>query len=134
MDDNTFDTGFVSEVHERNGKMYEWLTLFTRIGDVIQNPTLEQPKEALAELFTSNDEEHPDAWVECGSRAGPLDTISVYSSGYAILGQYAAVDMLRELESRKIQNLDKDSALELWTKLIQGRLDEIRWPNIREEQ
>ena len=105
--------------------MHEWVNLTTRMGDDIKNPTMEQLKNTLEELFASNDAEHPDAWIECGTDDGPLYSISVYSGGYAIYTKYSDADMTEELEEKEIKKLDVDSALELWNKLIAGRIDEI---------
>ena len=82
-------------------------------------------KNALEELFASNDDEHPDTWINCGTDDGPLYGISVYSSGYAIYTKYSDVDMTEEMETKRVSNLDVDSALALWNKLIAGRIDEI---------
>jgi hypothetical protein len=92
------------------------------MGEKISNPSTKQLRNTLKELFASNDEEHPDAWIECGSDDGPLYILSVYSGGYAIYTKYSDVNMTEELENKKIENLDVGSTLELWQKLIAGEL------------
>ncbi len=105
--------------------MHEWVSLFERMGGVISDPTVEQLRNTLEELFSSNDEEHPDAWVNCGSDEGPLYNVSIYSEGYAIYSKYSDVDMTEELDSKKIKNVNIDGALELWLNLINGKIDQI---------
>jgi hypothetical protein len=77
-------------------------------------------KQALDELFASADVDHPDAWIECGSESGPLYSISVFSSSYAIYTKYSDADMAEELEKKKISSVDINSALTLWGDLVKG--------------
>lgn len=98
--------------------MAEWVNLTTCFGDGTQNPSEDQLRVSLKELFQSNDNEHPDAWIECGSENGPLFSISVFVSGYAIYTKYSDVDMSEELESRKIENVTEETAFQLWKELI----------------
>ena len=64
--------------------MHTWVDLTMRYGNVIQNPTDKNLQDALDELFTIDDKEHPDAWIEYTIENGPLTTFSIYSGGYAI--------------------------------------------------
>ena len=100
--------------------MHEWSTLVTRMGTYISSPSPAQLKDALEEVFASQDLEHPDAWIECGSDNGPLFTISVFSSGYAIYTKYSDVDMTDELETKQFDDLDLEGALDVWLNLING--------------
>ncbi|XQE65155.1 hypothetical protein ACOAPY_10620 [Pseudomonas sp. P3C3] len=105
--------------------MHQWINLTTRYGNTIANPTSEQLKSALQEIFSSKDDEHPDCWIECGTQAGELHTLSVFSSGYAIFTRYSDFDMSEEIESRKLPAKDISSAQVLWTALINARYGEL---------
>lgn len=105
--------------------MHEWVNLTGYYGKEIQNPSDNDLKDALSELFGSRDEEHPDAWIECGSQDGPLYCLSIYSSGYALFTKYSDVDMTEELENKKIENVNENTAYELWKFLIDGEIDKI---------
>ncbi len=105
--------------------MFEWSNLTTCFGNVVSNPSEPMLKQSIVELFESQNGEHPDAWVECGSENGPLCSVSIYSSGYALFTKYSDVDMSEELENRRVDNVTQDVALQLWKNLIIGRLSEI---------
>ena len=109
--------------------MHEWINLTGRYGMGKQNPTEHDLKEVLNELFNSKDDEHPDAWIECGTDDGPLYSLSIFSSGYALFTKYSDVDMTEELEAKKIENVNKDTALQLWKNLIDGNINEIKHGN-----
>ncbi len=105
--------------------MHEWIKLTTCHGDSIGNPGEEQMRRALLDLFSDQDEEHPDCWLECGSENGELVVLSVFSSGYAIFTRYADQDMSEELEERRVPAADVESALALWLLVIDGGYEEI---------
>lgn len=105
--------------------MHEWVHLTGYYGRGVQSPTDNDLKEALNELFGSNDDEHPDAWIECGSQDGPLYSLSIFASGYALFTKYTDVDMTDELENKRIENIDKNKAFDLWKNLIEGKIDKI---------
>jgi len=105
--------------------MIEWTNLTTCFGEGVQNPSDDQLKAALSELFKSRDDEHPDAWIECGSESGPLLSLSIFSSGYALYTKYSDADMSEELENRRIENVSQESAFSLWKKVIEGNESEI---------
>jgi len=79
-------------------EMTSWVTLTSRFGQSHEDPSDEDLKIALNELFSINNLEHPDAWIECGSDDGPLETLSMYGSGYAHYTKYSDADMSDELE------------------------------------
>jgi len=95
-----------------------WINLTTRLGHSISNPSDEDLKNALKELFDSKDNEHPDSWIECGSEDGPLETLSIYSSGYALYTKFSDADMSDELETKRVDNVTQESGLEIWKNLI----------------
>lgn len=105
--------------------MFEWVSLTRCYGSVIQNPTDDHLKNALIELFNSKDDEHPDAWVECGTQDGPLYSLSIFSSGYALYTKYSDADMSDELENKRIDNVTESIAFELWKNLIDGKIEKI---------
>lgn len=99
---------------------HEWVALTTVFGGGTSNPSNEDMSAALAELFANPDDEHPDAWISCGSTNGPLYSISVFSSGFAIYSKYSDSDMSEEIESFRIPDVDAKTALALWSDLIDG--------------
>lgn len=101
--------------------MHDWITITKVFGEYVHEPTKQDMKQALEELFTSADMDHPDTWIECGSESGPLYSISVFSSGYAIYTKYSDADMTEELEKKEISPVDINSALTLWSDLVEGR-------------
>lgn len=105
--------------------MHEWVNLVGHYGKGWQNPTDENLKEALNDLFNSNDEEHPSTWIECGTQDGPLYSIAIYGSGYALYSKYSDLDMTEELENKKIENLNEETAFDLWKSLIDGNIEKI---------
>lgn len=105
--------------------MHQWVALTTRTGETVQNPTNEQLRSSLEELFAFSDDEHPDAWIECGSEDKPLHELSVFFSGYAIYTVYSDPDMTEELESRRLKALGVEAALGLWELLINERYSEL---------
>uniref|UniRef100_UPI001A7E13AB hypothetical protein n=3 Tax=Vibrionaceae TaxID=641 RepID=UPI001A7E13AB len=105
--------------------MNDWTNLTTCFGHSIQNPTDEQLKAALGELYRCNDLEHPDAWIEHGSNEGSLVTLSVFSRGYAIYIKYSDLDMIEELENRRIENVTEEMAFHLWKNIADGNSEQI---------
>ena len=99
--------------------MEEWSTLTGRWGKTVKNPANADLYEALDDLFAAHaDDEHPDAWLNSGSENGPLYSVSIFSSGYAIFTKYSDADMREELESKEIPNIDRESGFKLWKNLI----------------
>jgi hypothetical protein len=105
--------------------MHEWINLTNYLGDNFSNPTDSQLKNTLSKLFDTKDNEHPNAWIECGTEKGPLYSLDIYSGGYAIYTVFNNVDMEEELENKKIDNINTESGFNLWNKLINGKIDEI---------
>jgi hypothetical protein len=101
--------------------MHQWVNLTSRHGETIQSPSKAQMEETLQDLFTAEiDNEHPDCWIECGTQTGELHSLIVFQSGYAIYTQYSDFDMSEEIQSRELRPIDFNSALELWSKLIEN--------------
>ena len=105
--------------------MHDWVNLTTRIGASISNPKEEQLRDALEELFGSDDQEHPDCWIECGSDNGPLYSLSFFSSGRGIYTKYSDVDMTEELETKEVKASSPEEAIGLWMDLINERYEKL---------
>ena len=105
--------------------MYEWVNLTTRMGESITSPTSAQMRQALEELFSSNDEEHPDCWIECGSQNGPLHSLTFYSNGRGVYTKYSDVDMSAKLDKKVQVAPNIDIALRLWECLINEHYEEL---------
>jgi hypothetical protein len=106
--------------------MHEWVILTSRMGEGFKHPDVSTMQNVLTELFSSKrDDEHPDCWLQCGSQEGPLYSINVFQSGFAIYTKYSDVDMSEELESREIKAPDVNAALRLWEALIQEHYSDL---------
>ena len=105
--------------------MHEFVGLIGYYGKGGSKPTDGDLKEALSELFASKDEEHPSTWIECGAQEGPLYSIAIYGSGYALYTKYSDLDMTDELENKKIENVNEITAFQLWKNLIDGNVEKI---------
>ena len=102
--------------------MHDWIHLTNNLGETIVEPSEKLLATALKELFENRDDEHPDAWLSCGSDGGPLHTISIFSGGYAIYTKYSDADMTDELAEIEIPDIDQTSGLALWKALIAGKV------------
>jgi len=98
--------------------MSHWSNLYFCFGNSISNPSDNDLKRALKELFSSQDDEHSDAWLECGVDDGPLESLSVFSSGYAIQTKYSDADMTEALSSQRIEGVTEKTGLRLWQDLL----------------
>jgi hypothetical protein len=105
--------------------MHEWITLTTRYGHCIRNPSRRQLQAALDELFASQDPEHPDCWLECGSEGQPLHALSFFSSGTGSYTTYSDSDMSEELQSKEVAAKTSAVALLLWEHLINERYEKL---------
>lgn len=105
--------------------MHEWVNLTTRLGRSFEDPHVDQLREALEELFSSHDDEHPDSWIECGRQQGPLHSLTFFSSGRGIYTKYSDVDMTEELETKEFTAFGPVQALELWGSLINEQYEKL---------
>lgn len=104
--------------------MHEWINLTSDFGNY-SNPTDSQLKHTLDQLFNTKDDEHPNAWVECGTEKGPLYSMDIYSGGFAVYTIYNNADMEEELKNKKIENVDIEKGFDLWKTLIDGNIDKL---------
>jgi hypothetical protein len=87
----------------------------TRWGGSIHCPSVEQMREALADL-DGHDPEHPDTWLEHEDGWGLI----AYESGLLV---WEAVES--RAPPRHMSDVARERVLELWSKLAEGRLDDI---------
>lgn|SRR5262249_10816967 len=105
--------------------MHEWIKLTTRMGKCVPSPTVADLKQALADVFSSEDDEHPDCWIECGSEFKPLHVLSFLSNGRGSYVKYADMDMREELEVRDIVVDNVEEALRTWELLINEHYEQL---------
>lgn len=112
-----------------------WAILTCRYGADIREPTFDELRSALAELYhedhpsmTEGDyAEHPNAWLRYGFDSGPMYVLNVYRSRTVYFSQWADSDYETELEpeTEKI-NVAESEAHHLWELLATGRVDEVK--------
>jgi len=88
--------------------------IYRRWGECVDEPTLEQMREALADL-DALDDEHPVAWLSHESGW----TLSAYSSGLLIWENLDAGGPMH------MKDIPRDRVLELWERLSRGDVDAI---------
>lgn len=98
--------------------MIRWTNLYTRRGTCIPQPTKDQLRQAIQEVFATSDLEHPDAWIECGSENGPLHTLAVSSGGALRYTKHSDADMTEELETATQAGVTEDQAFHAWLQLM----------------
>jgi hypothetical protein len=112
-----------------------WVVLTSRYGGDTRNPSAEQLRRALADVYHENDPsmtegdyaEHPNAWLRYGLDDGPMYVLNVYRGGGVYLAQWADSDYERELESESVRiNVSESEALQLWELLAAGQINEIK--------
>jgi hypothetical protein len=112
-----------------------WVILTSRYGGDIREPTVDQLRRALADVYQENDPsmtegdyaEHPNAWLRYGFDDGPMYVLSVYRSGSVYFSQWADPDYENELEPELERvNVSERDACRLWELLAAGKIDEIK--------
>jgi hypothetical protein len=109
-----------------------WLILTTRYGKDIQNPSQEDLRHALEELRKEDPQTmtkvdyaaHANAWLRCGTDAGPIYLLSTNRDGTTSLSEFAnqdADDPVGELTKK----VSFENALALWNLLATGNPDEV---------
>lgn len=101
--------------------MHDWIRVTRVFGQSIRKPSAADMRNAIGELFSDADKDHPDAWIECGSEGGPLYCLSIFSSGYAVYTKYSDADMTEEIEAKNISPVDANIAFVLWENLANGK-------------
>jgi len=110
--------------------------LITRFGGGTADPSLDDLKEALRELYIENHpslvegdyKEHPNAWLNYGYENGnkwTVYTLDIYRGGMVIFSKrYDQDDLAPEFEKR-MTGVSQESALELWKALASGNIDTL---------
>lgn len=112
-----------------------WVILTSRYGGDIREPTVDQLRRALADVYHENHPsmtegdyaQHPNAWLRYGFDDGPMYVLNVYRSRTVYYSQWADPDYESELEpeSERI-NVSEPEAQRLWELLAVGKIDEIK--------
>lgn len=101
--------------------------LTTRYGRDIPDPTSDDLQMALNEVFSLEDDEHPNSWLRYGSDSGQMFILDVYQSGRIIFTQWADTDYEAELAApEQLEHISHQSVLTLWQALQRGDMDCIR--------
>jgi hypothetical protein len=112
-----------------------WTILSSRYGGDIRDPTGDQLRHALAELYHENHPsmteadyaEHPNAWLRYGFDDGPMYVLNVYRSRTVYFAQWSDPDYENELEPEAERiNVSESEALHLWELLAVGKIDEVK--------
>ena len=101
-----------------NRNSFDWINLTRRHGQVIIDPSKDDLNAALQELFDTVDNEHPDAWVECGLNGGEVFVLIISQNKDARYFKYSDADMNDETEYKNEIFNDQNEALNLWVEFI----------------
>jgi len=71
--------------------MNRFCVLTTRFGRDIPDPTSDDLQMALNEVFSLDDDEHPNSWLRYGSDSGQMFVLDVYQSSRIIFTQWADI-------------------------------------------
>lgn len=108
--------------------------LITRFGAGTTNPSLDDLKEALRELYIENRpslvegdyEEHPNTWLDYGYENGnkwTVYTLDIYRGGMVIFSKRDDQDDLDPEFEKHMTGVSQESALELWKTLASGNIE-----------
>ena len=104
-----------------------WCILTTRMGADIREPTDAQLRAALQDVYASDDDEHPDAWVRLGEDDGPLFVVAVHSSRRVEFTQWADADYENELAPQVTsRDVPSDVVLAPWRALRDRDVDAVQ--------
>lgn len=112
-----------------------WVILSTRYGGDTREPTADQLRRALAEVYRENlpsmtegdYAEHPNASLRYGFDGGPMYLLNAYRSKTVYFSQWSDQDYERELEPELERiNVSEGEAFRLWELLAAGKIDEIK--------
>lgn len=112
-----------------------WVILTSRYGGDIREPTVDELRRALADVYQEDDPsmtegdyaEHPNAWLRYGFDDGPMYVLNVYRSGTVYFSQWADPDYENELEPELERiNVSEREAQRLLELLAAGKTDEIK--------
>lgn len=123
-----------SEQEESRKHADAWIILTTLYGEDIDNPSPQQLRLALGELFDEtisglseeDYDEHPNAWLRYGFDEGPMYVLDVYRRGGVIFSKYADQADSDALWEYRMDDVSQEKALVLWQHLIEGKLGELK--------
>ncbi len=104
---------------EKNKSTCDWSLL----NSSISNPTHDELEKEIWYFFQHSDEEHPSAWLFCGTDEGPLYTLEIFDARRSWNGkkicnveyiEYDNQDMNEEIEKKSLGTFSKKAVLELW--------------------
>ena len=105
----------------------QWCILTTRMGRDIREPTDAELEQALKDVFSVHDPEHPNTWLRQGRDAGPMFVLDVYQSRRILFEQWADGDFESSLAPQvALSDVLPEVALELWRSLRRGDIDAVR--------
>jgi hypothetical protein len=116
-----------------NSSLPGWAILTKRYGADIRSPSEHDLAQAIDELLDENlpgmtegdYAEHPNAFLRYGHDDGPMYIIDLTRERTATFLKYADQDEVDELCNYTLLEVTRDTMLELWTWLAQGRIDQI---------
>lgn len=112
-----------------------WLILTRRFGGDLREPTADDLRLALAEVYhethpelTEADyAEHPNASLRLGFEDGPMYVLDVYRGGRVHFAQWADTDFDEELEPEAVKrDASESEAFQLWELLARREIDQIK--------
>ena len=112
-----------------------WFILTSRFGGDTPDPTLDELRFALDEVYVESHpnmtladyEEHASASVRYGVDAGPMYLLHVRRSGTVTLEQWADQDYGDELaKPLTMEKVSREEALAMWSKLQSGQIETLR--------
>jgi hypothetical protein len=117
------------------------VSLTTRFGRGVRNPSDADLEAALTELYVENHpsliaadyEEHPNAWLEYGYEDGDrwtVHTLDIYRTGVVIFSKLEDQDDDEAVFEKQMNGVDRHSASRLWRTLARGDIEELekeRW-------
>jgi hypothetical protein len=112
-----------------------WFILTSRYGGDTRDPSLDELRFALDEVYVENHpgmtltdyEEHPSAFVRYGVDAGPMYLLYVGRSGAVTLEQWVDQDYGDELaKPLTMEKVSREEALAMWSKLQSGQIEALR--------
>lgn len=105
----------------------QWCILTTRMGADVREPTDAQLRAALEDVFASDDEEHPNAWLRLGSDDGPMFVLDVYGTKQIVFEQWADTDFDNEsAPPMSLRHVQLEVAMTLWRTLRDRDVDAVR--------
>lgn len=105
----------------------QWCILTTRMGADVREPTDAQLRATLEDVFASDDDEHPNAWLRLGSDDGPMFVLDVYGSKQIVFEQWADTEFDNQLVSpTTLSDVQLEVAMGLWRALRNRDIDAVR--------